>query len=58
MPASMGDVPTWAGKSLIKTIKKSQEYDLCTNVIFLAWDNLLRLSLKDSASKGFGWQCV
>jgi hypothetical protein len=35
----MGDVPTWAGDSLMESNKKSQEYDLYPNVIFLAEDD-------------------
>jgi hypothetical protein len=35
----MGDVPTEAGNSLMKNNKKSQEYDLCPNVMFLADDD-------------------
>jgi hypothetical protein len=39
MQTAMGDVPTEAGNSLMKSNKKSQEYDLCPDVIFLAKDD-------------------
>ena len=43
MGTAMGDVPTWAGNSLMNRNKKGQEYDLCPTVIFLAQDRFLIL---------------